>query len=67
MTITMPGLTDAIIALITVASVAVLLSIAFIAAGAFFERGKTHGRTTGRAVPAHHPVQTDDARELVLR
>jgi hypothetical protein len=46
MTITMPGLTDAIIALITVASVAVLLSIAFIAAGAFFERSKTHGRTT---------------------
>ena len=49
-------------------TVSVLTTILlFIAAGAFFERSKTHGRTTGRAVPAQHPVQTDDARELVLR
>lgn len=67
MNITMQGLTDAIIALITVASVAVVLSIAFIAAGAFFERGKTRGLRVSRTLPAQHPTQTDSPRELILR
>lgn len=43
MTITMQGLTDAVIAIITVAGVAVVLALAFIAAGAVFERGAARG------------------------
>jgi hypothetical protein len=62
-------LNDTIIALITVLGVAVALSLAFVAAGAFFERSRKH---VGRSVhteqgPALHPTQTDDTRELVLR
>ena len=69
MTINMQTLNDAIIALITTVGIAVALSLAFVAAGAFFERSR---KQAGRAVriahaPAQHPVQTDDVRELVLR
>ncbi|HUC26149.1 MAG TPA: hypothetical protein VMA73_25880 [Streptosporangiaceae bacterium] len=69
MTINMQSLNDAIIALITTVGIAVALSLAFVAAGAFFERSR---KQAGRAVraahgPAQHPTQTDDVRELVLR
>ena len=43
MIITMQGLTDAVIAIITVAGAAVVLALAFIAAGALFERGAARG------------------------
>jgi len=69
MTINMQTLSDAIIALVTTVGIAVALSLAFVAAGAFFERGR---KQAGRAVhaahgPAQHPTQTDDVRELALR
>ena len=69
MTINMQTLSDAIIALVTTVGIAVALSLAFVAAGAFFERGR---KQAGRAVhaahgPVQHPTQTDDVRELALR
>ena len=69
MTISMQTLTDTIVALITTVGIAVALSLAFVAAGAFFERSRKHGGRAPRAVhaPVPHPTQTDDARELVLR
>jgi hypothetical protein len=62
-------LNDTIIALITTVGIAVALSLAFLAAGAFARRGRTHVRSAVRAAaaPAQHPTQTDDVRELVLR
>jgi hypothetical protein len=71
MTINMPALHDAIVAIITTVGVAVAVSIAFVAIGAFVERGKARAgklvRSHAVAVPAQHPTQADDARELVLR
>jgi hypothetical protein len=69
MTINMQTLNDAIIALVATVGIAVAVSLAFVAAGAFFERSrKQAGRAVHAArVPAQHPTQTDDVRELVLR
>jgi hypothetical protein len=71
MTISMQTLNDAIVAILTTVGVAVAVSIAFVAVGAFVERGKTQARKAAHiraaAVPAQHPTQTDNARELVLR
>jgi hypothetical protein len=69
MSITMQSLNDTIIALVTTVGIAVALSLAIVAAGAFFERSRKQSRQTAHRshVPAQHPVQTDDARELVLR
>jgi hypothetical protein len=70
MSISIQTLNDTIIALVTVVGVAVALSLAFIAAGAFFERGRKHGHQAGHngGTQALHPTQTDDhTRELVLR
>jgi hypothetical protein len=69
MSISIQSLNDTIIALVTIVGIAAALSLAFVAAGAFFERGrKNHRRTTGQvSAPAQHPTQTDDVRELVLR
>jgi hypothetical protein len=69
MSIPMQSLNDTIIALVTTVGIAVALSLALIAAGAFFERSRKHTRQTSRPsrAPAQHPVQTDHARELVLR
>jgi hypothetical protein len=66
MTIQMQTLNDALIAIAAVVAVAVALSLAFVAAGAFFERGKARATHRPAVVPAQHPTQTDD-RELVLR
>jgi hypothetical protein len=69
MSISMQTLNDTIIAMITTVGVAVALSLAFAAAGAFFERSRTHAHRTTRpaGTPAQQPTQTDDVRELVLR
>jgi hypothetical protein len=65
----MQTLTDALLAIAVTVGIAVGLSIAFVVAGAFFERGKARSRKAvhDAGVPAQHPTQTDDARELVLR
>lgn len=69
MSISFQTLNDTIIALITTVGIAVALSLAFIAASAFAQRGRAHARRAVRTVaaPAQHPTQTDDVRELVLR
>jgi hypothetical protein len=69
MTINMQTLNDTIIALITTVGIAVALSLAFVAAGALFERDRKRDRRAVRNAqgPALHPTQTDDTRELVLR
>jgi hypothetical protein len=71
MTINMPALHDAIVAILTTVGIAVAVSIAFVAIGAFVERGKARtgklARSHSVVAPAQHPTQTDDARELVLR
>ena len=65
MTISIQALNDTVIALITTVGIAVALSLAFLAAGAFAQRSRTHVRAA--AAPSQHPTQSDDARELVLR
>ena len=69
MSINMQTLNDTIIALITTVGIAVALSLAFVAAGAFFQRSRKQASRTARPghAPAQHPTQTDDTRELVLR
>jgi hypothetical protein len=69
MSITMQSLNDTIIALVTTFGIAVALSLAIVAAGASFQRSRKQIRQTARPAhaPAQHPVQTDSARELVLR
>jgi hypothetical protein len=68
MSINFQTLHDAIIALITTAGIAVALSLAIIAAGALVQRGKARTLRVAHVIagPAQQPVQTDDARELVL-
>jgi len=68
MSIDLQSLNDAIIAIVSTVGIAVAVSLAFVAAGAFFERSKARAAQPVRAaVPLQHPTQTDDARELVLR
>jgi hypothetical protein len=68
MTIDMQSLNDAIMAIVTTVGIAVTVSLAFVLAGAFFERSKARaGQAIRAAVPAQYATQTDDARELVLR
>ncbi len=68
MTISMQNLQDVLIALLVTLGVAAALSVAFMAASAFAERGKTRASRAIHAVAlAQHPTQTDDARELILR
>jgi hypothetical protein len=69
MAINMQTLNDTIVALITTVGIAVAVSLAFVAAGAFLKRSRKHASRAVRAAhaPAQHPTQTDDARELVLR
>jgi hypothetical protein len=65
MSISIQSLNDTIIALITTVGIAVALSLAFVAAGAFAQRGRKHARPV--AAPAQHATPTDEVRELVLR
>ncbi|HKD87884.1 MAG TPA: hypothetical protein VKB62_05085 [Streptosporangiaceae bacterium] len=69
MSISMQTLSDTIVALITTVGIAVALSLALVATGAFVERSRKHASRAVRAAhaPAQHPTQTDDTRELVLR
>ena len=68
MTISMQSFQDALIAVFVTIGIAAALSVAFMTAGAFFERGKTGAnRAIHAAAPAQHPTQTDNSRELVLR
>jgi len=71
MTITMPALRDTLVAILTTVGIAVAVSLAIVAIGAYVERGKARAgqlaRKHGPVAPAQHPTQTDDARELVLR
>jgi hypothetical protein len=62
-------LQDVLIAILTTVGIAVAVSIAFIAAGAFFERDKVRLAKAPRpgGGPAQDPARADDARELVLR
>jgi len=56
---------DVIIALVTTIGIAVALSLAMFAAGALAGRGKAGAARI--AIPAGHPDQPADSRELVLR
>jgi hypothetical protein len=69
MTINIQTVQDAIVAVFVTVGIAVALSIAFAAAAGLYERSKTQARKAvgAHVVPAQHPTQTDDARELVLR
>ena len=69
MIINMQTLNDVIVALITTVGIAVALSLAFVAAGTFFERSRKQANPAVRAARAlaQHPTQTDNAPELVLR
>jgi hypothetical protein len=69
MSITMQSLNDTIIALVTTVGIAVALSLAIVGASAFFQHSRKQTRQAARPdhAPAQHPVQTDSARELVLR
>ncbi len=68
MTISMQTLQDALIAVFVTVGVAVALSVAFVAVGAFVERNKARAaHAIHGSGPTQHPTQTDDARELVLR
>jgi hypothetical protein len=71
MTITMPALRDTLVAILTTVGIAIAVSLAIVAIGAYVERGKARAgqltRKHGAVAPAQHPTQTDDARELVLR
>ncbi|HYK69102.1 MAG TPA: hypothetical protein VEV45_14240 [Streptosporangiaceae bacterium] len=55
---------DVITALVTTIAIAAALSLAMFGAATLAGRGKTPARI---AIPAGHPDQPADARELVLR
>jgi hypothetical protein len=70
MTISMQSLTDALVAIAITVGIAVAVSLAFVAAGAVFERGQARTAKASRrptSGPAQHPTQSDEAGELVLR
>jgi hypothetical protein len=60
---------DSLYALATVIGIAVVFALAIIGAAAATRRSRHNHRTGTPATVtfAQHPVQTDDARELVLR
>jgi hypothetical protein len=73
MSISLPGVTDAIIAISTVAGIAVLFALALLGASVLVQRDKArHARTAAVTVPAtpafaQHPTQTDRVLELAGR
>jgi hypothetical protein len=61
---------DTLYALATVIGLAIVFAVALIGAAAATQRSRARNSQTGApatATIAQHPVQTDDARELVLR
>ena len=75
MSFTLPGVSDAIIAISTVAGIAILFALALLAASALVQRDKARNvKTTGVVAPraatpsfAQQPTQTDRVLELVGR
>jgi hypothetical protein len=75
MSFSLPGVTDALIALSTVAGIAVLFAIALLAASALVQRDKARHATAAVAVTpasdapsfAQQPTQTDRVLELAGR
>ncbi len=69
MSVSMQTLHDALVAILTTVGIALAITIALVAAGAVFERDRARKAEVRRSspVPAQHPMQTDDARDLVLR
>jgi hypothetical protein len=75
MSFSLPGVTDAVIAVSTVAGIAVLFAIALLAASALVRRDKARHATVAVAVTpasdapafAQHPTQTDRVLELAGR
>jgi hypothetical protein len=75
MSSTFPGVTDAIIAISTVAGIAILFALAMLAAAALVRRDKARNAKTAVAVAptaatpsfAQHPTETDRVLELVGR
>jgi hypothetical protein len=60
---------DALAAVLVTLGVTGAVTVAFAAAGAYYERGKARAAQAVRVVsaPAQHPTQTDDTRQFVLR
>ena len=75
MSFTLPGVTDAIIAISTVAGIAILFALALLGASALVQRDKArNAKTTVPVAPiaptpsfAQQPTQTDRVLELVGR
>jgi hypothetical protein len=68
MTIDIQTLHGVLIALAAAVSVAVVVSVLMIAAGAFAERAKNHAHPARREPgPARHVVPGDESRDLILR
>jgi hypothetical protein len=65
----MQSLNDVLVAIVTTVGIAVAISVAFVAAGAVFERGQAGTPKARRAgdVPTGHPMPSDEAGELLLR
>jgi hypothetical protein len=61
---------DSLYALATVVGIAVIFTLGIIAASGLTKRDRARNARRAQLAPvtiAQHPVQTDDARELVLR
>jgi hypothetical protein len=69
MSVSIQTLQDALVAIGITVGIALALTIALVAVGALFERGRADRADVRRSGPvlAPHPTPTDDARELVLR
>ena len=73
MSISLPGVADALIAISTVAGIAILFALALLGASALVRRDQArNARTTAVAVPAtpsfaQQPTQTDRVLELAGR
>jgi hypothetical protein len=69
-TINIQTLSDVLVAIAATIGIAVAVSIAFVAAGAVFERGQKRTpkvRPLPTNVSAQYPTRSDEAGELVLR
>lgn len=66
---TIQTLNDSLLAIAVTVGISVALAIVMVVAGRFYERSKAQAGQAVRAiaVPAQHPTQTDDVRDLVLR
>ena len=71
MNVSFPGVTDAIVAISTVAGIAILFALALVAASALVQRDKARNAKAAVAVTpstpsfAQQPTQTDRVLELI--